>query len=106
MLPTHSSLLLDSGRGAHGMLGVGRRSERRMTIMECTVKLIWDSETDRWHTETEDVPGLVLEAASFDALVERVRMAAPEMLELNCGYIGPIKLSFEAERIENLELVS
>jgi len=74
--------------------------------MKCTVKLIWESETDRWHTETEDIPGLVLEAASFDALVERVRMAAPEMLELNCSYTGPIQLTFEAERTENLAMVS
>ena len=74
--------------------------------MKCTVKLIWDSETDRWHTQTDDIPGLVLEAASFDALVERVRMAAPEMLELNCGYTGPVQLTFEAERTEYLAIVS
>ena len=49
---------------------------------------------------------LVLEAASFDALVERVRMAAPEMLELNCNYTGLVKLTFEAERTENLAMVS
>ena len=47
-----------------------------------------------------------LESGSFDALVERVRMAAPEMLELNCGYTGPIQLTFEASRIDNLEMVS
>ena len=68
--------------------------------MKCTIKLVWDNETDRWYTETEDIPGLLLESESFDKLIARVRSAAPEMLELNCDYIGPVHLIFEAERIE------
>ena len=68
--------------------------------MKCTIKLIWDKETNRWYTETNDIPGLVLEAGSFDALVDKTRLAAPEMLELNCNYTGPIYLFFEAERVE------
>ena len=74
--------------------------------MECTIKMIWDNESDRWHTETDDNLCMTLEAASFDALVERVRIAAPEMLELNCNYTGPIKLSFETVRVETLNRVS
>ena len=74
--------------------------------MECTVKLIWDQETDRWHCESDDNLCITLEAASFDVLVERIRIAAPEMLELNCGYKGPIQLRFEAERIETLNKAS
>ena len=70
--------------------------------MKCTVKLVWDDETNRWYTETDDVPGLILEAPSFDELVDKVRLAAPEMLELNCDYTGPVHLSFEAERIERV----
>ena len=70
--------------------------------MKCTVKLVWDNETNRWYTETDDVPGLILEAPSFDDLVDKVRLAAPEMLELNCDYIGPVHISFEAERIERV----
>jgi hypothetical protein len=69
--------------------------------MKCTVKLIWDGEARIWYTETDDVPGLVLQSSSFDALVERVRVAAPEMLEENKNYTGPVHISFEAERIEN-----
>ena len=74
--------------------------------MECTVKLIWDSDTDRWHSETDSNLRLTLEAASFDALVERIRIAAPEMLELNCGYTGPIQIKYEVERMETLNKVS
>ena len=70
--------------------------------MTCTVKLIWSSESNSWRTETDDIPGLLLGSNSFDALVEKVRMAAPEMLELNCGYTGEVKLLFEAEREETV----
>ena len=68
--------------------------------MKCIVKLIWDSEAAIWYTETNDVPGLVLHAASFDALVERVRLVSPDLLEENLDYVGPVHLSFECERIE------
>jgi len=74
--------------------------------MKCTVKLLWDDESCRWHTESEDIPGLLLESNSCDALIERVRIAAPEMLELNCNYTGAVQLSFETVRIDNLEMVS
>ena len=65
-----------------------------------TVKMIWDN--GYWHTETGPDLSITLESGSFDALVERVRMAAPEMLELNCGYTGEIHLEFEVERTEIL----
>jgi len=74
--------------------------------MKCTVKLLWDDESCRWHTESEDIPGLLLESNSCDALIERVRMAAPEMLELNCNYTGAVQLSFETVRVDNLDMVS
>ena len=74
--------------------------------MKCTVKLTWDSESRRWYTDSDDVLCLNLESDSFDALVERVRMAAPEMLELNCGYSGPVQITFEALRTDSLDMVS
>ena len=68
--------------------------------MKCTVKLIWDSEAEIWYTETEDIPGLVLHATTFDKLVERVRLVSPDLLEENLNYVGPVRISFECERIE------
>ena len=68
--------------------------------MKCVVKLVWDDESSTWFTETKDVPGLHLNSASFDTLVEKVRTAAPEVLEANLGYSGPVHILFEAERIE------
>ena len=70
--------------------------------MECKVRVIWDSESDRWYTKTDDVPGMALDSGSFDALLEKVRMIAPDMLEANLGYVGPIRFSFTAERNETI----
>ena len=70
-----------------------------MENMEYKVKLIWDSEARVWYTQT-DIPGLCLEAETFDELVEETLLAAPEMLEFNCAYTGPIRLTFEASRVE------
>jgi len=66
-----------------------------------TVKMIWDS--GLWYTSTGEPLCLTLESDSYDALVERVRTAAPEMIELNTGYTGPIKLIFVSEREELLQ---
>ena len=70
--------------------------------MKCTIRLIWSDESRSWHCESDDIPGLVLGSDSFDTLVERILLAAPEMLELNCNYTGPIDLSFESERVDSL----
>lgn len=51
--------------------------------MDCTIQLLGDSEAQVWVATSEDVPGLVLESCSFDALLERARFAIPELLELN-----------------------
>jgi len=64
------------------------------------VKMIWDN--DYWHTNTDSDLGITLTSSSFDKLVERVRLAVPEMLELNCGYVGDVELIFETERKETL----
>ena len=68
--------------------------------MKYNVRLIWDDEAQVWYTGESDIPGLGLEAETFDALVDEVRLAAPVMLELNCQYEGPIYLIFEAVRVE------
>ncbi len=48
-----------------------------------SVKLFWDEEASVWIATSDDIPGLVLESGSADALMERVRFAAPEIMELN-----------------------
>ncbi|MCL2107933.1 MAG: DUF1902 domain-containing protein [Oscillospiraceae bacterium] len=47
------------------------------------IYLIYDEEVDVWIAMSEDVPGLVLESESKETLKKRVKLAAPELLELN-----------------------
>ena len=51
--------------------------------MSYRVKMLWDAEADVWVATSKDVPGLVLESGSFDALLERIKYAIPELVELN-----------------------
>lgn len=71
--------------------------------MKCVVNLTWDPEAGVWIATSDDIPGLVLESDSFDALLERVRFAAPELLEMNSAE-RPVVLSFQAERMEKIAL--
>lgn len=54
-----------------------------VTIMEYTVNIAWDDEVNVWIATSEDIPGLVLESGSYDALIERLKIAIPEILEAN-----------------------
>ena len=51
--------------------------------MNSLVKMTWDDEAAVWIATSDDVPGLVMESGSLDALIERVRFAIPELLQLN-----------------------
>ncbi len=51
--------------------------------MEYTVITAWDEEADVWIATSNDIPGLVLESGSLDVLMERIRFAVPDLLELN-----------------------
>ncbi len=48
----------------------------------------WDSEGGVWVAESEDVPGLVAEAESPNALAKKLRVLIPELLQLN-GVLEP-----------------
>ena len=50
--------------------------------MDIVVNIKWDSEAHVWLAINDEI-GLALESGSYDALLERVRIAVPEMLELN-----------------------
>jgi len=43
----------------------------------------WDSEAGVWVAESEDVPGLVAEADSPNALAQKLKILIPELLQLN-----------------------
>ncbi len=48
-----------------------------------TVKVEYDDEAAVWLATSEDVPGLVTEASTFEKLLDKLRVMVPEMLELN-----------------------
>lgn len=66
--------------------------------MSYKIKFQWDEKAAVWIATSEDVPGLVLESGSFDALLERVRIAVPELIELNGKGPESYKLSYITER--------
>ena len=72
--------------------------------MEYVINLIWDEEASVWVATSEDIPGLVLECGSFDALIERVRYTIPELIELNTPEVKPLSLSFVSKRQERIAL--
>lgn len=72
--------------------------------MDVLVKMTWDPEACVWVAESDDVPGLVLESGSFDALLERVRFTIPELLQLNRAAKSPLRLSFVSERHEQVAM--
>lgn len=72
--------------------------------MEYIVNLTWDADAAVWIATSDDIPGLVLESGSFDALLERVRFAAPELLELNQAEKPTLTLNFRSERRERIAI--
>ena len=72
--------------------------------MEYVVKLVWDEAAAVWIATSGDIPGLILESGSFDALIERLRFAVPELLALNRSTVPFLNLSFVSERNERIAL--
>jgi predicted RNase H-like HicB family nuclease len=65
---------------------------------EYTIAITWDDEARVWIAESDDIPGLVLEAKTADALIEEAKSASTELLELMGAPSHGAKLRFKAER--------
>lgn len=63
------------------------------------IKSLWNSDAKVWIATSQNVPGLVLESSSFDALLERIRITISELLKMNNKKQPVYNLIFEAERI-------
>ncbi len=74
-----------------------------------TVHGRWDEESHVWWTDGEDVPGLCVQAASFEELADLVFSLAPELLVAN-GVVaadsGTVALTVVAERRATARLVA
>lgn len=67
--------------------------------MNYNVILTWDSEASVWVATSDDVPGLVLESNSYDALIEKVKVAIPELIDIS-GDNKSRTINFISERLE------
>jgi Domain of unknown function (DUF1902) len=67
-----------------------------------TVKARWDGEADVWIATSDDVHGLVVEADTWPAMIEEVRLILPDLLELQGQPVERLSLTFIAE--EHLDL--
>ena len=65
-------------------------------IDEYTISIAFDDEAKKWYAQNDDIP-IVLEDDSLDTLINRVRIAAPEMLEINNMPCKEVKLSFNID---------
>lgn len=48
-----------------------------------TVRATWDEEAKVWVATSDDVPGLAVEAKNCDALIKKLTVVIPELLEAN-----------------------
>lgn len=51
--------------------------------MDVRVYVAWDPEAEVWVAESDDVPGLVTEAPTVEAMLTKLRVLIPELMELN-----------------------
>ena len=64
---------------------------------EYEILLIWDDDARVWIAQNDDIP-IALENGSLDLLMEQVRIAVPEILELNSKEFQDVYLDFTTKR--------
>jgi len=69
--------------------------------MNYNVEVNWDSDAGVWCAVCDDIP-IALESHSFDALIERVKVAAIEILELNGKARDAMRLCFTTTHWESI----
>jgi hypothetical protein len=56
---------------------------KKSSAEELVVKALWDAEAGVWVATSDNIPGLVTESKTFEALLKKLRTLVPELLELN-----------------------
>ena len=51
--------------------------------MQYEVRAHWDADAGVWCADSDDIPGLVTEARTWDQLIKNIHDLAPELIELN-----------------------
>ena len=71
--------------------------------MEFVVKVTWHDDENIWVAQcSNDKFALTSDHGSFDALLERVKIIIEDIVEVDLGYKGDIKLILDVERTVNL----
>lgn len=63
---------------------------------EYCIRIAFDDDAQRWYAQNDDIP-IILEDISLDSLIRRVKLAAPEMLEMNNMPHAGVRLLFKME---------
>jgi len=50
---------------------------------DITIQARWDGEANVWLATSDDVPGLVVEADTWPAMINEVQLVLPDLLELS-----------------------
>jgi hypothetical protein len=69
---------------------------------DITIQARWDGEAGVWIATSPDVSGLVVEADTWPAMIEEVRIVLPELLEVSGAPAENLSITFKAE--EHLDL--
>ena len=69
--------------------------------MDYTININWDEPAGVWCAVCDDIP-LALESNSFDALIDKVKIVAYEILEINQKLTDTVRLCFKVVHWENI----
>jgi Domain of unknown function (DUF1902) len=73
-----------------------------MMRRDITIHARWDGEANVWLATSDDVPSLVVEADTWPAMIDEVRLILPELLDVAGQGSEHLSLTFKAE--EHLDL--
>jgi len=75
--------------------------------MEFNVRFTWYDDEKIWlATSSSDDFAMTLDHGSFDALLERVKIAMYDIAENDLGYKGEIKMKLEIDRTVSIDVES
>ena len=75
--------------------------------MEFLIKCTWHDDENIWVAQTSNEKfALTTDHVSFDALLERVKIAIEDIAEVELGYKGDIKLILDVVRTINMNTLS
>ena len=67
---------------------------RHKTVKILLVNARWDPAAEVWSADSDDIPGLATEAESVEALMQKLKVMVPELLEIN-GWPDEDEVAFE-----------